>query len=78
LVTHDIDAGADDPKFSNCLWETVFDQLAQAKGEYFSRSHLGNAALGGIDLTIKVIDIIPEDYGLGVIKGVLGLIFEVM
>ena len=56
----------------------MFDQFDQAKGEYSSQSHLGNAALGRIDLTIKVLDIIPEEYGLGVIKGVLGLIFEVM
>ena len=78
MDTHDSNAGTDDPKFYNCLWETVFDQLNQAKGEYSSQYHLGNTALGRIDLTTKIIDIIPEEYGLGVIKGVLGLIFEVM
>ncbi|KAF4628423.1 hypothetical protein G7Y89_g9722 [Cudoniella acicularis] len=76
LATHDFDAPQGEPKFYNCPWETVFDQLSQAKGEYDSQMHLGRAAMGGIDLISSGIDLIPEEYGLGVIKGVLGLIFE--
>jgi len=76
-VTHDVNTAPDEPKFGACSWATVFEQLAQATEERSSQRDLSGATLLGIDLTTRYVELIPEEYGLGVIKGTLGLIFEV-
>ncbi|KAK4112420.1 hypothetical protein N656DRAFT_798218 [Canariomyces notabilis] len=77
LHSHDEDAGPDEPKFSDCSWATVFKEIASAKAEHSAQSDASKARLLGIDLTTQAIDsLLPDEYGLKVIKGTLGLIFE--
>jgi hypothetical protein len=78
LHSHDEDAGPNEPKFSDCSWVTVFKEIAKAKAEHLANGDASNARLLGIDLTNHIIDsVLPDEYGLKVIKGTLGLIFEV-
>lgn len=77
LHSHDESTGPGEPKFSNCSWATVFNKIAAVKEEHSAQGDMSQAKLLGMDLMTRYIDVIPEEYGLGVIKGALGLIFEV-
>ncbi|KAE8150937.1 hypothetical protein BDV25DRAFT_103683 [Aspergillus avenaceus] len=76
VETHDAGCAADEQRFSDCSWETVLKKLDDAKDEYSSRQQHGASTMMGLDLAFKMTDVIPEEYGLGVIKGVLGIMFE--
>ncbi|KAK5653752.1 hypothetical protein OQA88_7908 [Cercophora sp. LCS_1] len=75
LAAHDDNAGADETTFSTCSWATVFKQMAEARDAHANQG-LSNSKLAGIEVTTQYVDLIPDEYGLGVIKGTLGLIFE--
>ena len=77
VESHDADCKAEDQKFSECTWETVFQTLDDAKSEYSSRGHYQSHAMMGMELAFKMTDLIPSEYGLSVIKSVLGIAFEV-
>jgi hypothetical protein len=51
--------------------------MAEARDEHAAKNGLTDTKLAGIEVTTQYIDLIPDEYGLGVIKGTLGLIFEV-
>lgn len=77
LHSHDEDAGPDEPKFFNCSWATVFNQIVAAKEGRSAQGDTSAAKLLGIEIVSQYVDLIPQDHGLGVIKGTLGLIFAV-
>ncbi|GAW14979.1 hypothetical protein ANO14919_043870 [Xylariales sp. No.14919] len=76
LISHDEDPETN-LKVKECSWDTVFEQMAEATKLKSSQNGLGGAALtAGMDIASEVIDIFPEEFGLGVIKGCLALVFE--
>jgi hypothetical protein len=76
LRSHDAN-WPDEPKFYQCSWEVVFQTLSQAKAAYSAGSHFGQRAGMGMDLTLGVVEALPNEYGLSAVKGVLGLVFQV-
>lgn len=77
MEAHDAECNPEEQRFSECSWETVFQTLDDAKNEYSSRGHYQSHAMMGMELAFKMTDLIPSEYGLSVIKGVLGIAFEV-
>ncbi|KAH0490022.1 hypothetical protein TgHK011_001507 [Trichoderma gracile] len=67
------------PKFRECKWATVFDVMFQARTKYEGDGHAARreAALFGLNLTSEVVDLIPEDWGLGVLRGGMALLLKV-
>ncbi|KAI9368987.1 hypothetical protein BJX61DRAFT_545999 [Aspergillus egyptiacus] len=75
LRSHDAEM-PDEPKVYECSWEVVFQALSQAKSAYVAGSHFGRRAGMGMDLTLGAVQALPDEFGLGAIKGVLALIFQ--
>ncbi|KAI3324959.1 hypothetical protein HD806DRAFT_491523 [Xylariaceae sp. AK1471] len=76
LLAHDDHVGTT-LKAKECSWDTVFEQMAQAARLKSSQGDLGGPTLPvGIRIASETIDIFPEEFGLGVIKGGLALVFE--
>ncbi|KAI1123410.1 hypothetical protein F5Y10DRAFT_270133 [Nemania abortiva] len=60
-----------------CSWNTVFDQMAEVARLASSKGGLGVPALAvGMEIGSEVVDMFPEEFGLGLIKGGLALVFE--
>lgn len=76
LDAHDKDP-ATELKVSGSSWDTVFDQMADAKRHHEGKTDYSSKAEVGINLMSSYINIIPDEYGLGVLKGGLALIFSV-
>ncbi|KAJ5646908.1 hypothetical protein N7490_003280 [Penicillium lividum] len=77
VSVYDANCDPDEPTFAGCSWETVLQTLEEAKEDYKSRAHHGSSVIMGMDLASQLTDALPEELGLGVIKGVLGIVFEV-
>ncbi|KAI8668518.1 hypothetical protein NCS55_00878000 [Fusarium keratoplasticum] len=75
LDAHDKDP-ATELKVSGSSWDTVFDQMADAKRHHEGKTDYSSKAEVGINLMSSYINIIPDEYGLGVLKGGLALIFS--
>ncbi|KAF4450954.1 hypothetical protein F53441_6015 [Fusarium austroafricanum] len=75
LDAHDCDAT--DFKVSDSSWNTVFNQIADAKRRHEQKSDNNSKAEVGLELASSYIDLVPDEYGLGVLKGGLALIFNV-
>ena len=78
LKQHDATTSPDEPKFYQYSWQMVLKTLDEAKEAGSSRSSFASAAIQGLELLSPLKDVIPDEYGLNVVKGVLGLVFEVM
>lgn len=62
---------------TDCSWKVVLKVMAEAKGDITTKTDF-NAGVGMASALVPTyIDLMPDDYGLGVIKGALALIFEV-
>ncbi len=76
LIAHDEDSEIA-VKAKGCSWDTVFEQMAEAARLKSSQTNPGLFLPAGVQIASEIIDIFPDDFGLGVIKGGLALIFEV-
>ncbi|OOF94721.1 hypothetical protein ASPCADRAFT_148585, partial [Aspergillus carbonarius ITEM 5010] len=76
LKQHDATTSPDEPKFYQYSWQMVLKTLDEAKEAGSSRSSFASAAIQGLELLSPLKDVIPDEYGLNVVKGVLGLVFE--
>ncbi|KAL2682348.1 hypothetical protein Neosp_006798 [[Neocosmospora] mangrovei] len=76
LDAHDKDP-ATELKVSGSSWDTVFDQMADAKRRHENKTDYNSKAEDGIDVMSSYINIVPDEFGLGVLKGGLALIFNV-
>ncbi|WAO91210.1 Hypothetical protein NCS54_00866800 [Fusarium falciforme] len=75
LDAHDKDP-ATELKVSYSSWDTVFEQIADAKRRHEDKTDYNSKAEVAINLMSSYINIIPDEYGLGVLKGGLALIFN--
>ncbi|PYI01338.1 hypothetical protein BO78DRAFT_391175 [Aspergillus sclerotiicarbonarius CBS 121057] len=73
LKQHDATASPDEPKFYQYSWQMVLKTLDEAKEAGSSRNAFASAAVQGLELLKPLKDAIPDEYGLNVVKGVLGL-----
>lgn len=55
----------------------VLRTLDEAKDVASSRKDYTSTAVQGLGMLAPLKDAIPDEYGLSVVKGVLGLVFEV-
>ncbi|KAI1407979.1 hypothetical protein F5Y13DRAFT_173566 [Hypoxylon sp. FL1857] len=63
-------------KVSNSSWNTVFNQITAAKRRNEEMKHFSSEAADSVDVVLAYIDIIPDEYGLGILKDGLALVFE--
>ncbi|KAI0912378.1 hypothetical protein F4823DRAFT_634366 [Ustulina deusta] len=75
LIAHDEDSEIA-VKAKGCSWDTVFEQMAEAARLKSSQTNPSLFLPAGVQIASEIIDIFPDDFGLGVIKGGLALIFE--
>ncbi|KAL7815086.1 hypothetical protein V8C44DRAFT_356852 [Trichoderma aethiopicum] len=73
------DEASTGPKVRECEWPTVFDFMFQAQTRYKDDGHATrrDAALFGLNLTSEVLQLMPEDWGLGVFRGGMLLLLKV-
>ncbi|PTB63011.1 hypothetical protein BBK36DRAFT_1171816 [Trichoderma citrinoviride] len=73
------DEASTGPKYRECKWATVFDAMFQARTKYEGDGHAArrDAALFGLNLASEVVEAIPEDWGLGVLRGGMALLLKV-
>lgn len=76
LEAHDSD-GESQLQARDCSWNTVFAQIARAREEHAARADHNDGVEITFGVASEVIDLIPGEYGLSIIKGALGLVFEV-
>ncbi|GKZ35206.1 hypothetical protein AbraIFM66950_005799 [Aspergillus brasiliensis] len=76
LKHHDAIAPPEEPRFYEYTWQMVLSTLDEAKDEASSRKDYTSAAIQGLGMLSPLQDVIPDEYGLNVVKGVLGLVFE--
>ncbi|RYP25248.1 hypothetical protein DL765_000129 [Monosporascus sp. GIB2] len=62
-------------KVANTSWNTVFNQMNEANWRNDERTDNGSMT-DGADITLAVIDMMPDEFGLGVLKGGLTIIFN--
>ncbi|KAF6834283.1 hypothetical protein CMUS01_06214, partial [Colletotrichum musicola] len=62
-------------KVEHVSWDLLFDQMAAAKKAHEEKSGLTSKAAPGADLLSDYINLIPDEFGLGILKGGLSLIF---
>lgn len=65
--------------YRECKWATLFDVMLHARAKYEGDGHVArrDAARFGLDLTSKIVELIPEDWGLGVLRGGMALLLKV-
>ncbi|KAF5499550.1 hypothetical protein CGCF413_v006914 [Colletotrichum fructicola] len=63
-------------KAGSSSWDLVFEQMAAAKTRNEERSDLGSKVTAGGDVISAYINLLPDDYGIGILKGGLALIFD--
>ncbi|KAK7757038.1 hypothetical protein SLS62_001054 [Diatrype stigma] len=75
-----LDAHDEDPstklKVTNSSWSTVFAQIAAAQQQHRKKKGISVNA-DSVDVISECLTMIPEELGLGVLKGGLSLILEV-
>ncbi|KAL7809077.1 hypothetical protein V8C26DRAFT_412376 [Trichoderma gracile] len=73
------DEASTGPKFRECKWATVFDVMFQARTKYEGDGHATrrDAVFFGLNLASEAVELIPEDWGLGVLRGGLALLLKV-
>ncbi|EHA23968.1 hypothetical protein ASPNIDRAFT_131149, partial [Aspergillus niger ATCC 1015] len=76
LLHHDAIAPPEEPRFYDYTWQMVLDTLDEAKDVASSRKDYSSAAIQGLGMLSPLKDVIPDEYGLSIVKGVLGLVFE--
>lgn len=64
-------------KVEHVSWDLLFDQMAAAKKAHEEKSGLASKAALGADMLSDYINLIPDEFGLGILKGGLSLIFGV-
>ncbi|RYP67688.1 hypothetical protein DL771_007095 [Monosporascus sp. 5C6A] len=74
INAHDKDAETE-LKVANTSWTTVFNQIIEAKRRNDERIDNGFKT-DGADIMLAYIDMIPEELGLGILKGGLAIIFD--
>ncbi|KAK1847026.1 hypothetical protein CCHR01_10363 [Colletotrichum chrysophilum] len=57
-------------------WDLVFEQMAAAKARNEEKSGLRSKISTGNDVLSAYISLLPDDYGIGILKGGLALIFD--
>ncbi|KAK2741994.1 hypothetical protein CKAH01_01421 [Colletotrichum kahawae] len=75
IEAHDKEADAA-LKVGGSSWDLVFEQMAAAKTRNEERSGFGSKIAAGGDVMSAYINILPDDYGIGILKGGLALIFD--
>ncbi|RAK90058.1 hypothetical protein BO79DRAFT_193445 [Aspergillus costaricaensis CBS 115574] len=76
LKHHDAIAPPEEPRFYDYTWQMVLRTLDEAKDVASSRRDYTSTAVQGLGMLAPLKDAIPDEYGLSVVKGVLGLVFE--
>ncbi|TDZ36330.1 hypothetical protein C8035_v001693 [Colletotrichum spinosum] len=75
-----IEAHDNDPeteiRLSKTSWDTVLTQMADAKRVREGKTHVSSKLAKGSDVLSSFINLIPEESGMGVLKGGLALIFD--
>ncbi|KAI1110448.1 hypothetical protein F5Y14DRAFT_361112 [Nemania sp. NC0429] len=75
LIAHDED-NQTRLKAASCSWDTVLEEMAEAVRLKSSQTDFGPAVPAGAQIASEIINVLPDEFGLGVIKGGLALIFE--
>lgn len=78
MKTYDASCGPEEPTFFQCSWQTVLKTLEEAKENYLSRNHYRSYAILGMELAFQLTDALPNECGIGAIKAILGIAFEVI
>ncbi|XRM38367.1 hypothetical protein ABZX51_001789 [Aspergillus tubingensis] len=76
LEHHDAIAPPEEPRSYDYTWQMVLRTLDEAKDVASSRKDYTSTAVQGLGMLAPLKDAIPDEYGLSVVKGVLGLVFE--
>ncbi|CBF85173.1 hypothetical protein AN1590.2 [Aspergillus nidulans FGSC A4] len=76
LRKHD-DSQPGEPKFYQCSWEVVIQSLTQAQDAYAKNTGCGQRTGMALDVTLSAFEALPAEFGLGTVKGILGLMFRV-
>ena len=63
-------------KVTDSSWSTVFAQIAAAKQQHQEKRGI-NVDTDSVDIISGCLNMIPEELGLGVLKGGLSLILDV-
>ncbi|KAF6818910.1 hypothetical protein CSOJ01_01567 [Colletotrichum sojae] len=74
IKAHDGDQTTE-TKVEHVSWDLLFDQMAAAKKAHEEKSDLASKAALGADMLSDYINLIPDEFGLGILKGGLSLIF---
>ncbi|KAI1130636.1 hypothetical protein F5Y10DRAFT_235265 [Nemania abortiva] len=77
IAAHDEESKPEMQVYS-CSWEKVFDLMSEASATHKPSIYSNPALSIGGDLASRYIDLIPDEYGLGMLKGGLALIFEAL
>ncbi|KAI0536229.1 hypothetical protein GGR58DRAFT_476043 [Xylaria digitata] len=62
----------------NCSWDKVFGLMSEAIKSHKPKIYNNPTIAAGSDLASSYIGLIPEEYGLGLLKGGLAIIFETL
>ncbi|TGJ79539.1 hypothetical protein E0Z10_g9221 [Xylaria hypoxylon] len=62
----------------SCSWDRVFSLMSEASETHKPKIYSNPMLAAGGDLASSYIDLIPDEYGLGLLKGGLAIIFETL
>lgn len=69
----------------NCSWDDLFNQMARAQGDHEAQSgrkgnwfkYLWRKAGSKSDAIEPWLQLIPDEYGLSIVRGAIGIVFHV-
>lgn len=76
IEAHDNDETTE-VKVEHVTWDLLFEQMAAAKEEHDKKSGVTSKMAVGANMMSDYINLIPDEFGLGILKGGLSLIFGV-
>ncbi|KAJ8132045.1 hypothetical protein O1611_g1582 [Lasiodiplodia mahajangana] len=77
IAAHD-NGSKPEMQVQTCSWERVFDLMSEARAIHKPGIYSNPVISIGGDLASRYVDLIPDEYGLGMLKGGLALIFEAL
>ncbi|KAF9874034.1 hypothetical protein CkaCkLH20_08406 [Colletotrichum karsti] len=63
-------------KIEDTPWSSVFEQMTVAKERSEKKTGMSSKAVDGADLMSAYINLVPDDFGIGILKGGLALILD--
>ncbi|KAI3318933.1 hypothetical protein HD806DRAFT_548787 [Xylariaceae sp. AK1471] len=61
-----------------CSWDKVFSLMSEARAVQESKTNTHIGVSVGVDIASRYINLIPEEYGVGLVKEGLALVFEAL